>query len=83
MKATTKISKKEGEYRVRLFIDGVYQAGGDYFTDDKTDAKRTAEAMVRDPRPTAIRTAEDAQIHASELRDYKQSLSEDSEEEKA
>lgn len=46
MKATTKTTLQYGEYRVRLFIDGQYQAGADYFTDDKKDAKCTAELMV-------------------------------------
>ena len=44
---TTKISKADGEYRIRLFIDGQYQAGADYFTDDKQDAIETAAAMQR------------------------------------
>lgn len=44
---TTKISydRDYSEYRVRLFVDGVYQAGADYFTDDKADAKATAKHM--------------------------------------
>lgn len=42
---TTKITKYDGEYRVRLFIGGVHQAGADYFTDDKADATATAAAM--------------------------------------
>ena len=42
---TTKTTKQDGEYRVRLFVDGVYQAGADYFTTDKQDAKDTAEKM--------------------------------------
>ncbi len=46
-KVTTKIKKSvDGEYRVRLFIDGKYQAGGDYFTDDKKDAVSTAKHMA-------------------------------------
>ncbi len=45
MNATTKITKHDGEYRVRLFIDGVYQTEADYFTDDKADACATAEKM--------------------------------------
>ena len=45
---TTKISKVDGEFRVRLFIDNVYQAGEDYFTNDKTDAENTATVMRRD-----------------------------------
>lgn len=44
---TVKISHNEeyNEYRVRLFVDGAYQAGADYFTDDKQDAKETAKHM--------------------------------------
>ena len=52
MNATTKISRQNGEYRVRLFIDGVYQAGADYFTDDKQDAYATAATMCKNPIPT-------------------------------
>jgi hypothetical protein len=45
--ATTKISfdREMEEYRVRLFINGEYQAGSDYFTDCKIDAKETAKHM--------------------------------------
>ena len=46
MAASTRISKEDGEFRVKLFIDGVYQAGADYFTDDKKDANRTAMDMI-------------------------------------
>ncbi len=42
---TTKTRCNDGEYRVRLFVDGVYQAGADYFTDDRDDAIATAELM--------------------------------------
>jgi hypothetical protein len=42
---TTKTTKQDGEYRVRLFVDGIYQAGADYFTTDKQDAKDTADKM--------------------------------------
>jgi hypothetical protein len=45
-KATTKITKSDDEFRVRLFIGGEYQAGADYFTDDREDAKGTAAAMI-------------------------------------
>ena len=48
MTKTTKTSKQNGEYRVRLFVDGEYQAGADYFTDDKQDATDTAARMIRD-----------------------------------
>ena len=41
----TKITKNEGEYRVRLFINNEYQAGADYFTDCKEDAVLTAKLM--------------------------------------
>ena len=47
MKATTTTTKHDGEYRVRLFIDGEYQAGADYFTDDTRDAMDTAAAMIK------------------------------------
>lgn len=47
MKATTKTTRNtDGEYRIRLFINGEYQAGADYFTDDKEDAILTAAAMA-------------------------------------
>lgn len=36
---------QEGEYRVKLFIDQAYQESADYFTDDKEDARQTAERM--------------------------------------
>jgi hypothetical protein len=47
MNATTKISynKEYAEYRVRLYIDNVYQRDADYFTNCKTDAKMTALHM--------------------------------------
>lgn len=45
MTATTKITRTDGEYRVRLFIDEEYQPGADYFTDDKEDARDTAKHM--------------------------------------
>jgi hypothetical protein len=47
--ATTKISfdREIEEYRVRLFINGEYQAGSDYFTDCKIDAKETAKEMEK------------------------------------
>jgi hypothetical protein len=49
MNARTQITynRNLNEYRVRLFIDNVYQAGADYFTDDKQDANDTADHMVR------------------------------------
>lgn len=43
---STRVTNKDGEYRVRLFIDDVYQAGADYFTTDKQDAKDTADQMI-------------------------------------
>ena len=47
MIATTKTTRSpSGEYRVRLFIDGVYQEGADYFTDDKRDSVETAKQMI-------------------------------------
>ena len=44
---TTKTTSHDGEYRVRLFVDGEYQSGADYFTTDKQDAKDTALAMTK------------------------------------
>lgn len=41
----TKITKKDGEYRVRLFVDGVHVKDADYFTNDREDAEGTAKAM--------------------------------------
>jgi hypothetical protein len=35
-----------GEFVVKLFTDGVYDASADYFTDDRCDACGTADAMV-------------------------------------
>lgn len=53
MQATTKISRTiDSEYRVRLFIDGVYQAGCDYFTDCITDANATAVLMRAKATPS-------------------------------
>jgi len=43
----TTITKKDGEYRVRLFVNDVYQAGADYFTDDRQDALDTAHLMEK------------------------------------
>lgn len=43
---TTKTTKQGGEYRVRLFVDGIYQAGADYYTNDKQDAEGTAAHMI-------------------------------------
>lgn len=75
MEATTKISKVDGEYRVRLFIDGEYQAGADYFTDDKQDAQDTAAHMAANAKhefDTIAQEldAETAAIRASEQADY-------------
>lgn len=41
----TTYNNEYNEYRVRLFVDGEYQAGADYFTDDKKDAASTAKYM--------------------------------------
>jgi hypothetical protein len=43
--AKTTIRKQDGEYAVRLHIDGVFQKEATYYTDDKEDAEATAEAM--------------------------------------
>jgi len=46
---STSISRsQDGEYRVKLYIDNVYQLDCDYFTDDKADAYATAERMEQD-----------------------------------
>lgn len=52
MNATTKTTynKEYNEYRVRLFIDGSYQAGADYYTDNKEDAKSTAKNMAENAK---------------------------------
>jgi hypothetical protein len=53
MKITTTITNTDSdEFRVRLFIDGVYQAGADYFTNDKKDAESTADAMKKKAVPS-------------------------------
>jgi hypothetical protein len=52
MVASTQISKLDDEYRVRLYLDGIYQVGADYFTNDKTDAKVTAVHMEADAKPS-------------------------------
>lgn len=44
---TTKIVKSDGEYRVKLYHDGVYQPEADYFTNDKEDAVLTAKLMTQ------------------------------------
>lgn len=51
-KASTKISKTHGEYRVRLFIDGEYQAGKDYFTNDAEEAREIAKLMEAASKPS-------------------------------
>ena len=68
--ATTKRTRRDGEYRVRLFIDGEYQPGADYFTDDLDDAKATAKSMERDAVPVVIDDAESLEIAKSEMVDY-------------
>lgn len=45
----TTFNREYGEFRVRCFINGVYQAGGDYFTSDREDAKATAKHMQENP----------------------------------
>lgn len=44
---TTRIVKKDGEYRVKLYYDGEYQPEADYFTNDKEDAVLTAKLMCQ------------------------------------
>lgn len=45
VKRTTKIWYRDGECRVKLYHDGVYQPGADYFTNDREDAMQTAAKM--------------------------------------
>ena len=54
--ASTKISfdREMEEYRVSLFINGEYQAGADYFTDCKIDAKETAKHMKENAKAAEI-----------------------------
>lgn len=42
---TTKIWYRDGECRVKLYHDGVWQIEADYFTNDKQDAEQTAAKM--------------------------------------
>ena len=62
----TRISELDGEYRVRLFIDGEYQAGADYFTDDVAEAHETAKAMEED----AHLSDKDSDVARDEARDF-------------
>lgn len=41
-----KINRRDGEYRVRLFVEGTYQKDADAFETDKCSAFGTARAMV-------------------------------------
>ena len=41
----TTIKKIDGEYVVRLHINGNYQKNSDYFTESKKDAEQTAQLM--------------------------------------
>jgi len=84
MKATTKINRTEdGEYRVRLFIDGEYQSGADYYTDDRGDAKRTAWEMemkaVPSDKTSEVAKEEQAEYEADTL--FSKGESEDEQEE--
>jgi hypothetical protein len=69
MVATYKITKTvgESEYRVRLFIDGQYQAGADYYTDDSKDALATARQMIQNAcvsdKTTSFAKAEQAEYN--------------------
>ena len=75
MQATTKTTKSNGEYRVRLFVDGEYQPGADYFTDDIDDAKETAARMVEQCTHNVNEETEVSdevrKIRESEMADYK------------
>lgn len=44
--ATVYRDSEWNEYRVKFTINGIYQVGADYHTDDKGDAQRTARASV-------------------------------------
>jgi len=67
MIATTKRTKNsDGEYRVRLFIDGEYQPGADYYTDDLDDAKSTAKHMEEN----AVESERDNDVARDELAEY-------------
>ena len=71
MKAETKITKnEEGEYRVRLFIEGEYQAGADYFTDCKIDAKETAKHMENNAFLSDLST----DFAKEEMREYQEEM---------
>ena len=62
----TRISELDGEYRVRLFIDGEYQAGADYFADDIEEATETAKAMEED----AHLSDKTSDVARGEVRDF-------------
>lgn len=70
--ATTKTTKRDGEFRVRLFINDEYQAGADYFTDDKEDAEITAQIM----RERAGYSDKTTDFAKSEQQDYLDDLAE-------
>jgi len=57
---TYTIRKSEGEYQVRFRVNGVRRPSWDYFTTDKVDAKRTAEATVTMAANLAAFVAEEA-----------------------
>ena len=42
-----KYNRALNEWRVKFYIDGIYQKGADYFTDCKEDAKDTGEYFVK------------------------------------
>jgi hypothetical protein len=76
MIATTKTSKTtEGEYRVRLFIDGIYQAGADYFASDKAEANATAAFMIE----RACHSDETTDFAKAEAADYVEECGEENE----
>lgn len=73
MSQTTKTTYNRDldEYRVRLFVDGVYQAGADYFTSCKVDAAETARAMEKEKiNVDAVPDQETQAIRDSEQLDY-------------
>ena len=63
----TEITEDDGEFRVRLFIDGEHQAGADYFAGDREEAEETAKAMEADAH-ISDKTTSFAQDEADDLR---------------
>ena len=60
----TTVRKSEGEYVVRLFLDGTHQPDANYYTDDLDDANITAGVMELKARNTVKETFADRADHA-------------------